>query len=167
MSRSMIKPTKWPLRPVKTQISLGIHPVWSEPSLCTLRVAEDPNLLQAKSGLIRHPGWSESSLGAQVILLILSCSGLNETQYQLHVPCCCCFILEGISYSCNLGGGGRSLAPGGLYTACLAEDLKVNILIQHVYIKRLNIHFLAIQKSSDQKGNTWWQSTGEFIMKGT
>ena len=26
---SMAKPTKWPLRPAKTQISLGIHPVWS------------------------------------------------------------------------------------------------------------------------------------------
>ena len=29
MSRLMTKPTKW-LRPVKTQISLGIRPVWSE-----------------------------------------------------------------------------------------------------------------------------------------
>ena len=30
MSRSTKKPTKWPVRPAKTQISLGIHPVWSE-----------------------------------------------------------------------------------------------------------------------------------------
>ena len=29
MSRSMTKPTKWPVRPAKTQISLGICPVWS------------------------------------------------------------------------------------------------------------------------------------------
>ena len=29
----MTKPTKWPVRPVKTQIRLGICPVWSEPSL--------------------------------------------------------------------------------------------------------------------------------------
>ena len=35
MSQCMIKPTKWPLHPVKTQ--LGIHPVWSEPSLPTWR----------------------------------------------------------------------------------------------------------------------------------
>ena len=27
MSRLMTKPTKWHVRPVKTQISLGIHPV--------------------------------------------------------------------------------------------------------------------------------------------
>ena len=29
MSRRMTKPTKWPVRPAKAQISLGIRPVWS------------------------------------------------------------------------------------------------------------------------------------------
>ena len=29
----MTKPTKWPVRPAKIQISLGIRPVWSESSL--------------------------------------------------------------------------------------------------------------------------------------
>ena len=33
----------------KTQISLGICPVWSESSLCTQSVAEDPMLLHADS----------------------------------------------------------------------------------------------------------------------
>ena len=33
MSRRMTKPTKWSLRPAKTQISLCIRPVWSESSL--------------------------------------------------------------------------------------------------------------------------------------
>ena len=28
------KSTKWHVRPAKTQISMGIHPVWSESSLC-------------------------------------------------------------------------------------------------------------------------------------
>ena len=37
MSRLMTKPTKWPLRPAKTQISLGIRPVWSESSLSAWR----------------------------------------------------------------------------------------------------------------------------------
>ena len=41
------KPTKWYVRPAKTQISLGIGPVWSESSLCTLRVANDPRFLHA------------------------------------------------------------------------------------------------------------------------
>ena len=33
----MTKPTKWPVRPAKTQISLGIRPVWSESSLSVWR----------------------------------------------------------------------------------------------------------------------------------
>ena len=37
MSHHMTKPTKWHVCPVKTQISLGIRPVWSESSLSTWR----------------------------------------------------------------------------------------------------------------------------------
>ena len=37
MSRLMIKPTKWHVRPAKTQISLGICPAWSESSLSAWR----------------------------------------------------------------------------------------------------------------------------------
>ena len=37
MSHIMIKPTKWHVRSVKTQISLGIRPVWSESSLSAWR----------------------------------------------------------------------------------------------------------------------------------
>ena len=37
MSRNMTKPTKWHVRPAKTQISLGIRPVWSESSLSAWR----------------------------------------------------------------------------------------------------------------------------------
>ena len=33
----MTKPTQWHVRPAKTQISLGIHPVWSESSLSAWR----------------------------------------------------------------------------------------------------------------------------------
>ena len=45
----MTKPTKWHVQSVKTQISLGIHPVWSE-------------LTQISLGI--YPAWSESSLSA-------------------------------------------------------------------------------------------------------
>ena len=81
------------VRPAKTQISLGIRPVWSESSLCAQWVAKGPSFLHADSEdsdqtgrmprliwvfrvqaffmrtaktLIRLggcPGWSESSLG--------------------------------------------------------------------------------------------------------
>ena len=47
MSCLMTKPTKWALRPAKTQISLSC------------------------------PGWSEFSLGAQIILLVLSWGALS------------------------------------------------------------------------------------------
>ena len=39
LSHLMTKPTKWPVCPAKTQISLGIRPVWSESSLCSQWVA--------------------------------------------------------------------------------------------------------------------------------
>ena len=37
LSLCTTKPTKWPVRPAKTQISLGIGPVWSESSLSAWR----------------------------------------------------------------------------------------------------------------------------------
>ena len=37
LSRLMTKPTKWSVCPTKTQISLGIHSVWSESSLSAWR----------------------------------------------------------------------------------------------------------------------------------
>ena len=37
ISRLVTKPTKWHVRPAKTQISLGIRPVWSESSLSAWR----------------------------------------------------------------------------------------------------------------------------------
>ena len=43
------KINKWSVRPAKTQISLGICPVWSECSLCTKWVAEDPMFLHVDS----------------------------------------------------------------------------------------------------------------------
>ena len=37
LSRLMIKPTKWLCNPVKVQVSLGVHPVWSESLLSAWR----------------------------------------------------------------------------------------------------------------------------------
>ena len=54
LSRLTTKPIKWPVRPVKTQINLGIRTVWS--------ASEDSN----QPGHPR-PVWSESSLSAQWI----------------------------------------------------------------------------------------------------
>ena len=45
----MTKPTKVVFVPAKTQISLDIHPVCSESSLCAQWVAKDPMFLHADS----------------------------------------------------------------------------------------------------------------------
>ena len=48
-SHLMTKPTKWSVHPAKTQISLGIHPVWSESLLWARWVAKDPRFPHADS----------------------------------------------------------------------------------------------------------------------
>ena len=74
-SRDMTKPTK---RPVKTQISLGIRPVWSESSLSAWRYL---------GSLATHwahcwSGWSESSLGAH--LFCWFCHVVAQTTNRGH-----------------------------------------------------------------------------------
>ena len=75
----MTKPTKWHVRPAKTQISLGICPGWSESLLCTQRVAKDPTFLHADSEDSDLTGWMPRLIwvfsGRTVILLVLSCGG--------------------------------------------------------------------------------------------
>ena len=76
MGRLMTKPTKCP---AKTQISLGIRPVWSESSLCAQWVAKDPSFLHADSedsdqiGRMRWLIWLFA--GRTFILLVLSRGG--------------------------------------------------------------------------------------------
>ena len=76
LSRLMTKPTKWHVRPAKTQISLGIRPVWSESSLSAWRKpgslathwahSEDSD----QTGRISRLIWVFA--GRTVILLLLS-----------------------------------------------------------------------------------------------
>ena len=46
------KPTKWPMYIVKTEISLGICPAWSESSLCTQWIAKDPSFFLRTASLL-------------------------------------------------------------------------------------------------------------------
>ena len=88
MSRLMTKPTKWYVRPAKTLISLGTHPVWSESSLSAWR-----NL----GSLATHWAPSEDSdqigrmprliwvfAGRTVILLVLSWGGSNILHLSIN-----------------------------------------------------------------------------------
>ena len=70
------KTNKMSVCPVKTQISLGIYPVWSVFTVRMKKAWVLPIKRTVKT-LIRLggcPGWSESSLAA-VTLLVLSCRG--------------------------------------------------------------------------------------------
>ena len=68
-----------PVRPAKTQISLGIRPVWSESSLCASWVAKDPGFLHADSEDSgqngRMPRLIRVFAGRTLTLLVLSCRG--------------------------------------------------------------------------------------------
>ena len=59
------KTNKMSVRPAKTQISLGIRPVWSESSLCAQWVAKGPRFLHADTRKIccNHPKiWTKMAL---------------------------------------------------------------------------------------------------------
>ena len=73
------KTNKLSVRPVKTQISLGIHPAWSESSMCSYWVAKDPSFLQVDSKDSDQPGRMPRLIwvfaGRALILLVLSYRG--------------------------------------------------------------------------------------------
>ena len=79
MSRLMTNATKWHLRPAKTQISLGIRPVWSESSLSAWRkLGSLPThwaYIEDSDQTGRMPRLIWVFAGRTVILLILSCRG--------------------------------------------------------------------------------------------
>ena len=92
MSHDMTKPTKWHVRPAKTQINLDIRPVWSESSLSAWR-----NL----GSLATHWAHSEDSdqtgrmprliwvfAVRTLILLVLSCRSSNDfSEWETVVIC--------------------------------------------------------------------------------
>ena len=71
--------TKVTVRPGKTQISLGIRPVWSESSLCAQWVAKGPRFLHADSEdsdqTRRMPRLIWVFAGRTFTVLVLSCRG--------------------------------------------------------------------------------------------
>ena len=81
------------VRPAKTQISLGIRPVWSKSALSAWsKIGSLVPVERTAKILIRlggYPGWSESSLGTKVILLVLSWGSSKcfflESTYAAHI----------------------------------------------------------------------------------
>ena len=56
------KTNKLNVRPAKNRISMGIHPVWSESSLCAQWVSKDPRFFHAKTQLSHFVGFLMSRL---------------------------------------------------------------------------------------------------------
>ena len=88
------KTNKMAVCPTKTQISLGIRPVWSESSLCAPWVAKDPSFLHANSEDPDQTGQMPSviwvSAGRTATLLVLSWGGsfirfLNSPQWSWKI----------------------------------------------------------------------------------
>ena len=88
----MTKPTKWHVRPAKTLISLDIRSVWSESPLCAWRKlgslathwahSEDSD----QTGRMPRVIWV--SLGAQVILLVLTWGGSDSVKALMRLRGC-------------------------------------------------------------------------------
>ena len=83
------KTNKVAVRPAKTQISLGIHSVWSESSPCAQRVSKDQSFLHADSKDSDQTGQSDWMprliwvfAGLTVILLVLSWGGSVITYFS-------------------------------------------------------------------------------------
>ena len=79
------KTNKVSVRPAKTQISLGIRPVWSASSLCAQWVAKGPSFLHADSEASDHTGRMPRLIwvfaGRTTILLVLSWGGSIIQRY--------------------------------------------------------------------------------------
>ena len=80
------KTNKMSVRPAKTQISLGIHPVWSESSLCAQWVAKGPRYLHADSEDSDQTGRMPRLIwvfaGRTLTLLVLSCRGSHKREFS-------------------------------------------------------------------------------------
>ena len=98
------KTNKMSVRPAKTQISLSIHPVWSEFSLCAQLVAKDPGFLHADSEdsdqTRRIPRLIWVFAGRTFTLLVLSCRG--SFQHYDHLAWGICVSRAFVCLFCTL-----------------------------------------------------------------
>ena len=112
MSRGTTKPTKWPVRPAMTQISLGIRPVFAVRMKKALVLSYPLSTQRRLIRLGRCTGWSESSLGAPVSLFVLSWGDSNGKLAWWKLPTVCCAIAIVFTW-CPMGSQGPSAALCG------------------------------------------------------
>ena len=106
MSWLVAKPTKWHVRPAKTQISLGIRPVWSESSLSAWRKLGflATNWVHSKDSQTgRMPRLIRVLAGRTVILLVLSWGGSCGADRNMTMKCS--DEWKAVRAYCNLNSG--------------------------------------------------------------
>ena len=86
------KTNKMTVHPAKTQISLGICPVWSESSLCAQWVAKDPGFLYADSEDSDQTADTQADLSPRLVHMLFCCffhevAHISYTRLQI----CCWF----------------------------------------------------------------------------
>ena len=96
LSRLMTKPTKWHVRPAKTQISLGIRPVWSESSLYAQWVDKDLSFLHADSedsdqtGRLPRLIWVFAGCTCHFVVFVMRWLNCLHVSFIPHIICLSC-----------------------------------------------------------------------------
>ena len=96
LSHSTTKQTKWPVCPAKTQISLGIRPVWPTSLIRVFAVRMKTPWVLSYSLSAKRRRWSDwpdfqadlSLRWAHVILLVLSCCSSFQNKMSGGNSCC-------------------------------------------------------------------------------
>ena len=142
-------PTKWPVHPEKTQISLGIRPVWSESLLSAWRnlgplathwaQSEDSDQTGQMLIWVFSQCWPESSLGAQSF-----CWFCHEVAHMIWVYT----VFRGLFYA--------MLSINGLWGLEQCKTLQNDRCIQF----SLHIHAVwscTIMQSDQSPLSSWWR----------
>ena len=98
------KTNKVSVRPGKTQISLCIHPVWSESSLCTQWVAKGPSFLHADSEDSDQTGQMARLIwvfAGRTTTLLVFCHEVSQLTLCLWVCCSAFQICPSIFFKRN------------------------------------------------------------------
>ena len=146
MSLCMTKATKWPVRPVMTQISLGILPVWSESSLGTQWVAEDPMFLH-----VDHKDPDQTGRMPRLIWVIWVFAG--------HTDHFVCFVMQLLNLVCQMFQLSLFLLlirSGSTLIFCME--------IQFFVFLFYDIHVLQIKKVSKSTWKLLWGIFGNFCI---
>ena len=139
------KINKMAVHPAKTQISLGIRPVWSESSLCTQRVAKGPSFL--------HVGSEDSDQTGRMPRLIWVFAGRTS-----HFVC---FIMKRLVYI--FVKPAFSLVQERSQLLFIFPDICLDAH-PHSALHSTRVHYSQIRRSSFQIWifNVNWAASSEF-----